>query len=470
MGGDEGNHLAVGGTKFRSISAASRHYCLDPNVIKQRIANGWEIDVAFGLREKEDWGGPRKIEVDGVTYLSVAAAANVCGLLPANCVFRLSAGWSVNQAFEIDPPPARPSIGGNSIVVEGVEFSSIKKAAKHYGANYPRVRERIQYGWTPEEALELVDRREIFVVEGREFRSPTEAAEFYEINRATAQGRIGLGWTIEQALGVVAPSETERGGISVEVQGETFISVSHAARHHGLSPSLVIKRMGAGWSLMQALGLEAAPGYPNARKVVVEGVAYPSRRAACLRYGRDPAVVANRLSRGLSLEQALGIEPCEGDILLAGRSFKNMGEVARHYGITKETLHGRLHLGWTIEEIVGIIPRSAIDTKPKELTLNGVKYRSRREASQALGVSDALVSKRLSKGWTEEGAYGLVPPPGMVTLGGMSFRSYEAAGRHFGLSGGLIRRRLSMGRSSDEAVGLIGRTTQPQKRVNRKSA
>ncbi|MFG6464012.1 hypothetical protein ACG04Q_20740 [Roseateles sp. DXS20W] len=97
---------------------------------------------------------------------------------------------------------------------------------------------------------------------------------------------------------------------SVELDGVEY-EPSELARRYGVPRGKLQSRLKAGWSTSEALGLtprkRASSGV--ATQLVIEGASYPSVNEAARAYGVDAGVVALRLRKGLTPEQAVGIAP-----------------------------------------------------------------------------------------------------------------------------------------------------------------
>ncbi|HCH1198516.1 TPA: hypothetical protein NKQ06_003996 [Vibrio parahaemolyticus] len=93
---------------------------------------------------------------------------------------------------------------------------------------------------------------------------------------------------------------------TLTVEGLTFTSRTAAARHYGLNPKLVNERITKfGWTLEQALELEARPKGDYRKKVVIEGSEYSSMRQAARELGVAQSTLMNRIKAGISVEEAL---------------------------------------------------------------------------------------------------------------------------------------------------------------------
>ena len=49
--------------------------------------------------------------------------------------------------------------GKDEITVNGKTFKSFSEACRYYNLDYDNVLTRLKFGWTPEEAFELVDKK-----------------------------------------------------------------------------------------------------------------------------------------------------------------------------------------------------------------------------------------------------------------------------------------------------------------------
>lgn len=101
----------------------------------------------------------RKIVIAGKAYDSLESASRAFSKSRNTVDYRLSKGWTPEQAVDLEPRPdhAKRTVG-IPVVVQGRQFKSIREASKHYKRAYTYVIERLQDGCTIEEALGLVKR------------------------------------------------------------------------------------------------------------------------------------------------------------------------------------------------------------------------------------------------------------------------------------------------------------------------
>src|SRR5690349_1626838 len=96
----------------------------------------------------------RKIIIQHMEYESLESAAKAFGKSRNTIDYRLSKGWTPEQAVGLVPPPSFASkTPGIPVLVNGCEFKSIKKAAKHYSRAYTHVLEMLKKGRSIEQSL-----------------------------------------------------------------------------------------------------------------------------------------------------------------------------------------------------------------------------------------------------------------------------------------------------------------------------
>ena len=280
-----GRAIEVAGTKYRSIADAARDYNLRPQNITERLGRGWSIGQAFGLEPEPATAKKRgqvvTIAVDGnpITFKSFNAAARYCGISPETAAQRVRlCGWTIEEALGLTKPKSRWARKQIAITIDGApqSFQSASAAAAAVGIDEFLVYDRLAKGWTIDEAFGLVQRKPppptgkqcVVKIKGklRKFRTISDAARESGLTLNRVSGRINnLGWTIEQALGIEPPPPKGRPNNASEVAFKfrgrqyEYVSITEAARKHGLQQRTVSMRLRSGWSPQQALGLEPPP-------------------------------------------------------------------------------------------------------------------------------------------------------------------------------------------------------------------
>jgi hypothetical protein len=101
----------------------------------------------------------RQICINGRDFDSLESAAREFGLSRNTLDYRLSKGWTPEEACGLKPRPSHAaSTPGIPVKVLGYEFKTIKEAAKHFGRSYTHIFARLKEGCTIEQALGLVKR------------------------------------------------------------------------------------------------------------------------------------------------------------------------------------------------------------------------------------------------------------------------------------------------------------------------
>ena len=101
----------------------------------------------------------RKIIVNGREFDSIGSAANAYGLSRNTVDYRLSKGWTPEQALGLELRPNHAAkTPGIPVKVQDYEFKNIKEAAKYYGRSYTYIFDRLKKGFSIEQALGLIKR------------------------------------------------------------------------------------------------------------------------------------------------------------------------------------------------------------------------------------------------------------------------------------------------------------------------
>ena len=101
----------------------------------------------------------REITIQGKEYDSLESAAKAFGKSRNTVDYRLSKGWTPEEAVGLIPPPSFASkTPGIPVQVEGGMFKTLKDTAKHYERAYTYVIEMLKKGRSIEQMLGLVKR------------------------------------------------------------------------------------------------------------------------------------------------------------------------------------------------------------------------------------------------------------------------------------------------------------------------
>ncbi len=152
--------------------------------------------------------------------------------------------------------------------------------------------------------------------------------------------------------------------LPVTVLGVTFPSIKEAAHHFNQHYGNVTRRLRAGWTLEQALGITSRnrvqPG--RGRHLVTSGGTFPSIRAAASHFGIDESVIQSRLANDWPPDEAVGLTSHKRKpkstktVICKGKAFPNAWALAKAYGLKEQLVAKRLRCGWTPEQAVQLEP------------------------------------------------------------------------------------------------------------------
>ncbi|HCH3266390.1 TPA: hypothetical protein NKU17_003963 [Vibrio parahaemolyticus] len=164
---------------------------------------------------------------------------------------------------------------------------------------------------------------------------------------------------------------------TLTVEGLTFTSRTAAARHYGLNPKLVNERITKfGWTLEQALELEARPKGDYRKTVVIESSEYSSMRQAARELGVAQSTLMNRIKAGISVEEALSAAHSERE-KLKGQSKpmfygNKLYPSARHLLLANLTLAAGGDLGKAVTSLNDKARRAKNQGEVRNLSLDQV--------------------------------------------------------------------------------------------------
>jgi len=190
--------VEVAGRKFSSRSQAAEHYGIDQFIFSQRINKlGWTPDEAAGLVRKDWRGKAQEVVVCGKSFESIRAAADHFGIDFKKVYGRYSEkGWTLEQALGLDSPPDSARYAGKTLVLRGVVYDSIAKAAKAAGVTPATFALRLSRGLSPEQAAE----GKSISIFGVTYPSIRSAAITLGLNEHSLRRRIRLGQSPEDAV------------------------------------------------------------------------------------------------------------------------------------------------------------------------------------------------------------------------------------------------------------------------------
>lgn len=135
---------------------------------------------------------------------------------------------------------------------------------------------------------------------------------------------------------------------------------------NGVKEAAFYARCRNGWPVEMACGLVPKARTSNAGRPALLLLADGrSARAVARENGIGAKAFDSRLNRGLTLEQAAGVDPMPDGPRRSARSRRLLPDgrsavqVAEANGINRGTFQSRCRIGWTPAEAAGVVPRKA---------------------------------------------------------------------------------------------------------------
>lgn len=140
------------------------------------------------------------------------------------------------------------------------------------------------------------------------YKSIFDLAQEVNIPYTTILHRLDRGFSIENAV-----LEGKESCTSIVINGVKFQSLKEASKNFNVNAGTISSRLNSGWSAEEAVGLKRRerkkPLERTTNPVLIEGINYPSTSAAAKAYNFKPNVIHKRVKKGLTILQALELEP-----------------------------------------------------------------------------------------------------------------------------------------------------------------
>mgnify|MGYP003293033231 CR=1 FL=1 len=208
----------------------------------------------------------------------------------------------------------------------GNKYETIEEMCTHYGITKELWCSRKNYGWSLEHILTAkVGANYIKCYDhlGNEFPTLTAMREHYGITKELWRKRKKRGWTLEKIL----TTKVRKNGIKCcDHLGNKYETIKEMREHYGITKDLWKHRRKSGWSLEEIL---TTPKLVDGSKIKRRSITYVCPKGNC---------------------------------------FETIQDMCNHYGITiKSYEHGKAR-GYSLEEILGVIPK--FHTKTKDIMID----------------------------------------------------------------------------------------------------
>ncbi len=228
--------------------------------LRKRLKEGFTLEEAINKGKKKTGITLGPYIVEGVSYRDLPSIAKEYGITERAIYKRYSRG---KRGDDLVPKKklknyVKPKLKYKHLI-NGVGYKSIAEACRKNNVKNITYRKRIEWGWSPEEALGIKMRENIPItsvfhkkyhnkkrikgrevsVDGKKFQSIAEASRFFNKEVKNVEQHLKKGRTIRQALGLDI-IETKN---LVIYEGKKYRSISELANKFGLSGALVLNRM-----------------------------------------------------------------------------------------------------------------------------------------------------------------------------------------------------------------------------------
>ena len=318
-----------------------------------------------------------------------------------------------------------------------------------------------------------------------------ENKELIAVGIATVRNRLRQDWKLDDAL--LTPkqktSETRLGSHIVE--GVEYPNLPSIAEKYGISSNTIYKRYSRGSRNNELVPKNMRFGYEapiceEKFKFFAGGVGYRSAAEACRKLGVKLITYRKRLARGFSIEEALAIS-----VVPDGRSERGVKheifdkkycieELSELYKVSFRTIRDRLKRGATTRQAVGIDPIKKGDLllqrqiprakrQPISLVVDGETYKSYKALADDYGLQDYVVRQRIvDYGYTAQQAVTINGKGKAVSGRGIKYKSLAEAASAYKVTLEVLLSRLAYGRTIEEALGLVDYKTNNSIEYNNK--
>jgi hypothetical protein len=313
-----GKRYRIQGGIYYGCGQLGDAFGIDPRTIRARLEkSGWTLRQAVGVDDPPEREGVpslcKPITFRGKQYASRSALCRVYNVPLSNFEARRKYGWSLEEALELVKRPKVYSKPLNPVTAFGKDYSCLAEASRCFGEDLKRVYDRMHnLGWSIEDAL-TGERSEphggwtIYTVNSKEYVGQDAVASAHGLTKQQFRSRLNRGHTLEQSLGI------EKGvgqrGKKYVIDGKEYFGMQNLAEAFNLTTDKINTRLKRGYSLRQALELDKGMWMPRGKKHIVNGKTYYGHRELADAFGLTTATVSIRMSRkGLSAKEAVGLK------------------------------------------------------------------------------------------------------------------------------------------------------------------
>ncbi len=348
------------GNEYPTLSKMCEAYNIKESVYRGRINKGWTVEEALtGIRA--DCPESNVVDHLGNHYRSVSEMCKHYGVRPDSFCQRRKRGWTLEETLNGKRNTTVTDHLGNT-------FPDLNAMCAFHGVKRSTYHQRLRNGATLEQALSKArhvrgDRQGNPTVdhEGKEYPSQRAMCRAYGIKVAAFRARLRNGYSLEDALTAAHGAHRERTAEKVtDYKGEHYTSVKKMCEAYGVNQGTYYSRLNKGMTMEQALSVNPVrhQGRPTVEVTDHKGQTFPSVKAMCDAYGVNYCTYRQRLGNGASLEEALttprGRKGSTMDHL--GNTYETVKDMCDAYGVSLSTYRARVRQGLSLEEALTKAP------------------------------------------------------------------------------------------------------------------
>jgi len=385
-------------------------------------------------------------------------------------------------------------VAKTTLCCDGEIYSSIADLAHAYKLHPSTVGRRLRDGWTPEEAVGVHERKRLgrpnrVVFDGKEYRDLVELSQAFSLDPRNVRARLSYGYSLEDAIRGNFRQRISGVAKAVTFRGHQFSSYQELGKAYGQKASNVLRRLGRGWTLDQALLLSPSPPrfrnfeghardtkWKEARtsdKGEVEPI--PDQGGFKLylitnlvnrkKYvGITIGDLSQRLKQHFSAARRGRKAPLPNAIRAYGEdkfAIELLRDDARTFDELQSQEIDEIARRDTIRQGYNVATGGSLGTA-KAIKVAGRMFPSRSQAAEHYGIDQFTFTQRISKlGWTPEEAAGLIAKDWRgkskeVVVAGETFESIRSAANRYQVSFKKVYDRYSeKGWTLEQALGLV---------------
>lgn len=420
------------GRTFNSVREFAAHYKKHEVRVAKRLRDGWTPEEAVGLVKRKRKRAGRCVTIDGIFFRTIKDACEYTGDDPQVISTRISRGATVEEVFAGKKKPRPTPALAKEFFYKGVHYPTGTALAKAHKQNWKTVSRRIIRGWTVAQAVgdeppPPRNRDKDGKKRGHSWKNVrmNASGDFEPVPDVNGFKLYVIRNNVnkKEYVGITAGSLEGRldQHKAAARRGETAI-LYHSMRKHGLDQFKIVLIRNDATSFIELQQQEVDEieargtrrrGYnialggslSTSKPITIDGKRFSSRAAAAEHYGVDPSVFNIRISRlKWTPEEAAGLveKHWKGKakaIVLEGIRYESLKEASEAYKKDYKTVHARIKYKWTPEQAFDLAPPpESMEHRAKPVRYKGVKYPSMNKLAQAVGVYQQTITKRLDQG------------------------------------------------------------------------